>query len=251
MNNKMSKVTVCAVIFSFIMMLLICTSVSAEERLVINDNSSNKVFSLTSDGLMSLNQDSTSSGFFSSRSWEASRMDIGYGGSGGGSLECYAKNHATRPGKFKFIYGGGASIGDIVFTHFDGGSWTDKMSLDYNGRLDMLAGGAYCDGYSWVNASSREYKENIEDLTSQDALKTLAELKPVSFTYKKDPANQVVGFIAEDVPEIVATKDRKGTSPMDFVAILTKVVQEQQKSIADLTCKLEALQQKVDLSRRR
>jgi hypothetical protein len=28
------------------------------------------------------------------------------------------------------------------------------------------------------------------------------------------------------VPELVATKDRKGLSPMDIVAVMTKVVQE-------------------------
>ena len=37
-----------------------------------------------------------------------------------------------------------------------------------------------------------------------------------------------MGFIAEDVPDLVATKDRKGLSPMDIVAVLTKVLQEQQ-----------------------
>jgi len=57
-----------------------------------------------------------------------------------------------------------------------------------------------------------------------------------------------VGFIAEDVPDLVATKDRKALSPMDIVAVLTRVVQEQQKtveaqqgSIAELAAKLEAL----------
>jgi hypothetical protein len=36
------------------------------------------------------------------------------------------------------------------------------------------------------------------------------------------------------VPELVATKDRKGLAPMDIVAVLTKVVQEQQKTIEEL-----------------
>ncbi len=43
-----------------------------------------------------------------------------------------------------------------------------------------------------------------------------------------------MGFIAEDVPELVANKDRKGLSPMDIVAVLTKVVQRQQKDIEEL-----------------
>ena len=43
-----------------------------------------------------------------------------------------------------------------------------------------------------------------------------------------------VGFIAEDVPNLVATKDREGLSPMDIVAVLTKVVQEQQKTMEEM-----------------
>jgi hypothetical protein len=63
-----------------------------------------------------------------------------------------------------------------------------------------------------------------------------------------------VGFIAEDVPDLVATKDRKGLSPMDIVAVLTKVVQEQQKTaedqkkiIAELSRKVDDLQKEVKL----
>ena len=51
-----------------------------------------------------------------------------------------------------------------------------------------------------------------------------------------------MGFIAEDVPDLVATKDRKALSPMDIVAVLTRVVKEQQKTIAALAAKIEALE---------
>jgi len=40
------------------------------------------------------------------------------------------------------------------------------------------------------------------------------------------------------VPNLVATKDRKGISPMDIVAVLTKVVQSQQKEIEYLKARL-------------
>jgi hypothetical protein len=51
-----------------------------------------------------------------------------------------------------------------------------------------------------------------------------------------------VGFIAEDVPDLVAMPDRKGLSAMDVVAVLTKVVQQQQKTIAELQAKVEKLE---------
>lgn len=98
--------------------------------------------------------------------------------------------------------------------------------------LDMN-GGAYCNGTTWVNASSREYKENIASLSAKEALDTLKELKPVTFNYKTQKDEAYVGFIAEDVPELVATKDRKGLSTMDVVAVLTRVVQQQQKKLEE------------------
>ena len=51
-----------------------------------------------------------------------------------------------------------------------------------------------------------------------------------------------MGFIAEDVPELVATKDRRGLSSMDVVAVLTRAVQQQQAVIEELQEK----QRKID-----
>jgi hypothetical protein len=97
----------------------------------------------------------------------------------------------------------------------------------------------------WTNASSREYKENIKELSSQDALLAFNKLDPVTYNYKVDSQEKHVGFIAEDVPDLVATPDRKALSTMDIVAVLTKVVQEQQKTIAELTEKVSRLEQQV------
>ena len=51
---------------------------------------------------------------------------------------------------------------------------------------------------------------------------------------KDDPTcEQRVGFIAEDVPEIVANADRKSVPIMDVVALLTGVVKEKQQTIEE------------------
>jgi hypothetical protein len=110
--------------------------------------------------------------------------------------------------------------------------------------LDVGTSGAYCDGGGWVDGSSIEYKENVRTLTGAEAMATLAGLSPVKFNYKVDKTEEWVGFIAEDVPDLVATKDRKGMSPMDVVAVLTKVVQEQQKTIDELKAKIAEIDQK-------
>jgi len=102
-----------------------------------------------------------------------------------------------------------------------------------------LASGAHVTaGGTWTNASSRAYKENIKQLSQKDALSTLKALQPVLYNYKVDKKETYVGFIAEDVPALVATVDRKGLSPMDIVAVLTKVVQHQQSEIAALRAQM-------------
>ncbi len=103
-----------------------------------------------------------------------------------------------------------------------------------NHPLEMASGAHVTSGGVWINASSREYKENIRELTSQEALAALEELVPVQFNYEIDREDDYLGFIAEDVPALVASKNRKGLSSMDIVAVLTKVVKAQQKKIEEL-----------------
>jgi hypothetical protein len=95
---------------------------------------------------------------------------------------------------------------------------------------------------AWQDNSSRATKENILDLTAETAIKTLHDLKPVSYNYKVIPDDPKVGFIAEDVPELVAAPDRKGLSALDIVAVVTKVVQEQQKTIEELNKRIVELE---------
>jgi len=122
---------------------------------------------------------------------------------------------------------------------------TWKMQLNSDNSLSMASGATCTAGGSWTNSSSRSLKENIQDLSSGEAIDTLNKLSPVKYNYKVDKAEKHVGFIAEDAPELVATQDRKGMSPMDVVAVLTKVLQEQQKTIQDQQKKLEEVQEKL------
>jgi hypothetical protein len=99
--------------------------------------------------------------------------------------------------------------------------------------LEMASGAHVTAGGVWTNSSSRELKEGIRDLGCQEACQALEELQPWKFRYKVDPADEHVGFIAEEVPELVATPDRKGLAPMDVVAVVVKVVQEQQRLVQE------------------
>ena len=135
-------------------------------------------------------------------------------------------------------YGFGTETQFIV----EGGGDVGIGNSDPIHLLDVGTSGAYCDGGAWVNGSSRAFKENIAELSADAALATLEDLKPTRFTYKTDPDELYLGFIAEDVPDLVATKDRKGLVAMDIVAVLTKVVQQQQEQIRALEASIAALE---------
>jgi len=114
-----------------------------------------------------------------------------------------------------------------------------------------MASGAYVSvGGMWMDASSREFKDNVKGLKVKDAIEALQGLNPVTFNYKVSPEENHVGFVAEEVPDLVATKDRKGLSPMDIVAVLTKVVQEQQKIISFLREEVNELKEKENTKER-
>ncbi len=52
-------------------------------------------------------------------------------------------------------------------------------------------------------------------------------MSPVRYVYKNSGDEEYMGFIAEDVPDLVAMNDHKSLSPMDIVAVLTTVTKEQ------------------------
>jgi len=130
----------------------------------------------------------------------------------------------------------------------------NSLVIDSSGRIGLgvaapvyqiqHSSGARLDAGVWVDASSRQFKQDIHNLDRDAAFDALHSLQPVTFAYKSNPTDQHVGFIAEDVPALVATPDRTGIAPMDIVGVLTKVVQEQQKTIDELRARLDRLEQK-------
>lgn len=163
---------------------------------------------------------------------------------------------ATSAGQILFGSPTESDRGFITYRHdsdamlFGTGGGT-KIIIDSNGSirfgggnpsfpLEMGSGAHVTTGGVWTDASSKQYKENISSLTVEEAFSALEKLNPVKFNYKNQKDEEYVGFIAEDVPDLVATSDRKGLSPMDIVAVLTKVVKQQQKKIAELETLINA-----------
>jgi hypothetical protein len=110
--------------------------------------------------------------------------------------------------------------------------------------IHVQATGARLDAAGvWQNGSSRDLKTDVQALGIDEARAALAALSPVKYAARADPAERHLGFIAEDVPDLVASRDRRSLSPMDIVAVLTRMVQEQQATIAELARKVATLEQ--------
>ena len=91
--------------------------------------------------------------------------------------------------------------------------------------------------------SSRALKDQIHDLAYEEAIDALQSLNPVQFTLKSDSeAKRRLGFISEELPQLLAALDRMTVCPINIIAVVTKVVQAQQQAITTLTHKINGLE---------
>jgi hypothetical protein len=110
--------------------------------------------------------------------------------------------------------------------------WSDDLDQSSNFTLEM--------------SCSRDIKENIVSLTAEEANNTIAQLNAVKYDYKGEPAFRPnLGFIAEEMPDSLASADRKSLSPFEVIPVLTRVVQEQQQKIDSLQLEVSELQKKL------
>jgi len=124
-----------------------------------------------------------------------------------------------------------AGINEYLTIETNGNVGMGAGRTNPNHPLHMESGAHVTAGGVWIDASSRDYKENISDLSLEEAREALHALEAVTFEYKNNLGKTEVGFIAEEVPAIVAKKDRDGLNAMDFTAVLSKIVQDHQKQI--------------------
>lgn len=124
------------------------------------------------------------------------------------------------------------------------------MGLDNPSHPLHLSSGAYCDSDGeWTNASDRRLKENITPISY--GLKDVLALTPVQYNMKAT-GNSQVGFIAQDVkeliPELISGKEGNmeegetlGMSYGNLTSVLVKAIQEQQEMINELKAQNKAL----------
>lgn len=116
-------------------------------------------------------------------------------------------------------------------------------------RLQTDTGACLTVGGVWTPNSSRSLKRDIAFLGARDAAEAFKALEPVRFRYKKMPEEDVLGFIAEEAPPAVASKDRRALNAGAAAALLAEVVREQGRKLeiqavelAELKARLDALE---------
>ena len=105
-----------------------------------------------------------------------------------------------------------------------------------------IEGDIFYQGTLW-QSSSRTLMNDISELSIEEADQIVMGLNPIKFNYNNSPH---IGFISEEVPDLVASSDKKDICPVDILAVLTKTVQDQQQSINQLNDLLDEQNQEIE-----
>lgn len=144
-----------------------------------------------------------------------------------------APNFTARVRCADFVIGG---IGDRGPERRAMVAWAHTLEINHNGDWPEVV------IQNLANGSSQERKENIAHLTLATAQQALHQLNPVEYTVKTDPRRQKrSGFIAEEAPNLVASNEQKGIFVDGIVAVLTKIVQQQDMELRALRSDVKAL----------
>jgi len=124
------------------------------------------------------------------------------------------------------------------------GTTAPGYKLDVAGNIRTTGCVVYNGGTLGTCVSDIRLKDNITDLSFNNALTKVLSLKPKQFTLKNDPSQKISGLIAQDVeqiaPELVVT-DEKGYKQIkygDIQWLLIEAIKEQQKEIEELKAKV-------------
>ncbi|MCC6963802.1 MAG: tail fiber domain-containing protein [candidate division Zixibacteria bacterium] len=117
-------------------------------------------------------------------------------------------------------------------------------------RIDV-AGGAYCDGTDWVNASDANAKENFKKVNGAELLDQIADLEITKWNYRGDAGSQHIGPTAQDFQKAFGVgSDGKSISTIDPSGIALAAIKELYAQLKQKDQEVEALRQELAKLRR-
>jgi hypothetical protein len=146
-----------------------------------------------------------------------------------------------------YVYSGGQPM---VTLDSDGDGYLDNalgVGVDPTHRIDV-AGGAYCDGTNWVNASDENVKENFESVDGQELLGKISELEVTKWNYKGDADGMKhIGPTAQDFKKVFDVgSDGKTISTIDPSGIALAAIKELYKENISLMAQVADLMKQVE-----
>jgi len=198
-----------------------------------------------------------------------SLLHVGNGGSVGIGTASIGRNFQvvdTTGGYIAYFEGTAAVAGDGVRIDMPndlGGGWalhvrtagTTRFLVESDGNVGIgtsspsykLHVNGTAAGTSWTNLSSRMFKESIEKVDESrhsDMLVELMELDLTTYKYKEEyggNGTQKLGFIAEEMPKEVLSKDGKGVDVYELLAFTIGAMKAQQDRIEKLEVRLNEM----------
>ncbi len=111
-------------------------------------------------------------------------------------------------------------------------------------RYSLTTGGLIkCFGLDQI--SDARLKKNIADIPDADAAQLILSLRPVSYTFKDGDAQERMGFIAQEAPDVLRRECSDGYLGLDYIAViapLVKLVQRQEARISALENKIKMME---------
>jgi len=117
---------------------------------------------------------------------------------------------------------------------------TTTEGVDIDGPLNVSDD---ITAFATLSSSDSRLKQDIEAINSGNALEQVNSLQGVYFKYKEKPQNLNIGFIAQEVLDIVPEVVQKGSEGYyslnyaNLTALLVEAVKELSKKIEDLESK--------------
>lgn len=148
-------------------------------------------------------------------------------------------------GKIGIVSEGNWPFGLRFFTAAGQNTPTEKVRITSNGNVGIgttspsykLHVNGTAAGTSWTNLSSRDFKEDIHVVGESEHPMMLAKLMDMDlsrYRYKKEYGGDdeaKLGFIAEEMPKEVLSKDGKGVDVYELLTFTIGAMKAQQKEI--------------------